>query len=146
MKNRFHGLLSISLILAASMTGMTAISRESWLLAVIYLGIIVASWMAVIGTFCVKCPCRLDSCAHVFPGKITKIFPAKKPGSYSLKDMIITALALALIFTYPQYWLWKEKNLFITFWLMIIIALAEIYLFVCRGCSNRYCPNFRDTH
>jgi len=145
MKNRFHGILSISLITVASMTGMAAIARESWLPAIICLGILIVSWMVVIGTFCVKCPCRLDSCAHVFPGIITKIFPEKKPGAYSVKDMVTTGLALIVIFTYPQYWLWKDKILFMTFWLLTITALAEINFFVCRACANRHCPNSRQT-
>jgi len=147
--SRFHGIASLLLILIATATGFIVISSTSPSLAGIYAAITLLSSGCIIYSYCLKCTCRETACGHVLPGKLTAFFPDRKSGAYTPLDFIATGVAIILIISFPQYWLWKYKPLFAVFWILIVVALADILLCVCRRCQNENCPlssggNLRD--
>jgi hypothetical protein len=141
MKGKFHGVFSLVLITVSMIVGIIALFEQSTALGGIYILIILISQPVILYAFCSKCPCREDSCRHVFPGKLTKIFPGREENAYTGWDLFWTSLALAVLFLFPQYWLWKNKILLILFWIPSVVAVLEILNFVCRGCKNFHCPN-----
>jgi hypothetical protein len=89
--------------------------------------------------FCAKCSCR-TLCGHVIPGKVAMVFIHRTPGPYTTVEIIVTGIALLLLIGLPQIWLWQYTGLFITFWVLIGIAVIQIRTVICRGCDNTYCP------
>ena len=79
-------------------------------------------------------------CSHVFPGKLTRLLPARKQGPYAIADYFWTAIGLMVLFAFPIPWLWQSKILFFGYGSLLIIGLAEILFLVCRTCSNANCP------
>jgi len=138
--NKIHGILSFILVFISIVIGMAAISFTSLVHVFIYAGVLFIAFGCVIYFYCGKCTCRLDSCGHVLPGKLTKLFPDRPSDGYSPIDFFITSIAMALIVLYPQYWLWKHKLLFFVFWILLVISVIDILLFVCKECENKKCP------
>ncbi len=138
--NLFHGVFSLVLIVISIVIGIVAISFTSVVQALIYIAITIFAFGCVVYFYCLKCPCRLDSCGHVLPGKLTSLFPKRPSDTYLALDILATVIALAIIIFFPQYWLWKYKILFLVFWLLLLIGTAEILLFVCKECKNAKCP------
>ncbi|ODS42727.1 MAG: hypothetical protein MSIBF_05370 [Candidatus Altiarchaeales archaeon IMC4] len=137
---RFHGVISLFLIFFSIIIGLLSILSDSLPTGLLYVAIILISPLIVIYSFCSKCICRLDSCAHIFPGNLSKLLPPRKQGNYTGLDILGAAIPLAVMLLFPQFWLWENKILLIIFWLLFLIALAEIKLFVCNGCKNKNCP------
>lgn len=140
MDNKFHGVFSLSLILFSIMIGLLSTLNESLMMGLLYIAIILISPPIVIYSFCSKCICRLDSCGHIFPGKLSKLFPSRKQGNYTFRDILGAAVPLTALLVFPQFWLWKNKIFLIIFWSLFLIALVEIKLFVCSRCKNDKCP------
>ncbi len=140
MKDQFHGVFSLILIIAAIVIGLFHVFGESNLMGIGYLAIVLISTAIILYAFCAKCVCRDDSCRHVFPGKLTRLFPSRQQGPYHFGDLFWTVLALAALFLFPQPWLWNDKGLLIAFWAIAIVAIIEIQFFVCTGCGNKGCP------
>ncbi len=140
MRNNFHGVFSLILILASVVIALSymLIVSLGWGLA--FLGIIILANPIVLYAYCAKCLCRDDACSHVFPGKLTRLLPSRKQGPYMLMDYFWTALSLMALFGFPLPWLWRSKVLFFGYWLLLLIGLAEILFFVCRSCRNANCP------
>ena len=139
MNNRFHGVSSLSLIFLSILIGLLAILGESFLMGLVYIAAILISIPIVIYSYCSKCICRLDSCGHIFPGKLSKWLPSRKQSNYTFWDILGVILPLIVLFVFPQFWLWKTKILLFVFWVLFIIAFAEIKLFVCKECKNEKC-------
>jgi len=141
MVSKFHGVFSLLFILASVViaAGYLLGNFTGW--GLVYLGIIVLANPIVLYSYCAKCLCREDACSHVIPGKLTRLLPARRQGSYSFWDYFATAIALVALFGFPQIWLWRSKGLLVLFWILLAIGLAEILFFVCRTCRNANCPN-----
>lgn len=142
MNSRFHGVFSLSLIFISIIIGLLSILYESLPMGLLYVAIILISPLIVIYSFCSKCICRLDSCGHILPGKFTKLLPPRKQSNYTVWDILGVVVPLTALLVFPQFWLWKTKIFLIIFWLLFLIALAEIMLFVCRECKNEICPAY----
>ena len=140
MKNNFHGVFSLVLILASVVIALSYILSVSPGWGFIYLGIIILANPIVLYAYCAKCLCRDDACSHVFPGKLTRLLPARKQGPYTIMDYFWTVLSLIALFGFPQIWLWQSTGLFFGYWLLLLLGLAEILFFVCRTCRNQNCP------
>jgi len=138
--NKLHGILSLCLIIVANIIGLASILSVNLDMGLIYLAILLISLAIITYSYCSKCPCRLESCAHVFPGKLTKFFPKRKPGSYTLLDISGVLVPMLVMTIFPQFWLWQNKIYFVLFWTLQIIAFIEIKMFVCKQCKNKYCP------
>ncbi len=140
MNRIFHGVFSLILLAIAVMVGFISILGESISMGLLYAGIMLIAPMILIYSFCSKCACRLDGCGHVLPGKLTQILPGREQGPYTFWDLFWTIVPIAALFVFPQFWLWKNKILFIIFWSLCLMGLVEILLFVCRSCMNEKCP------
>ena len=137
--NRFHGIFSVILAGIALTIGVVAITRTNIPMGVFDLILILAMFLIIIYSYCCKCPCREDRCGHVIFGKITKMLPRRNQGKYLLTDILSVAGALMIIITFPQFWLFKHRVLFISFWTLLIIAGVEIRFYVCTSCKNNQC-------
>ena len=140
MKNKFHGVFSLFLIILSIIVGLLSVLNESFVMGLWYIAIIFLSPPIILYSFCAKCICRLDSCRHIFPGRLSQLLPPRQQGHYTFWDIFWTSVALLALLLFPQYWLWKNITFFIIFWISCFIALTEILLFVCRGCKNKRCP------
>lgn len=138
IKNKTHGVLSISVFLIALLIAVYELLNVSLLIGTIYIAVILLGFTCIIYSFCAKCSCR-NNCSHIIIGPITNLLPKRKTGNYSTKDYIYTFISILSILIFPQYWLWKTPLLIIFFWLLIAFASIEINLFVCRKCNNVAC-------
>ena len=140
MKHKFHGLVSLVLILVAIIIALTFMQHHSSSLGLIYLLIIVSSIPTILFSYCAKCTCKDGACSHVVPGMLTRLLPKRKQGPYTKADFFWTAVSLTALLGFPQIWLWKSKPLFVLYWILLFIGLLEILSLVCRACSNQNCP------
>lgn len=148
MKQPFHGVFSLLIFVGAVAIALTTLWTRSFWLGLFYLAITGLSSCGILFAYCGKCCVRLDNCSHVFPGMLTRVLPQRKQGPYSFRDITATGLFLVVIVVFPQYWLLQNITAMILFWLLVIFALVEILVFVCRQCENRgclICPNKMDT-
>jgi len=139
MNRKIHGVVSIALLLIAIIFGIYVIFQNSVYLGVIYLIICVLSLLIICYSYCSKCSCRLESCGHIIPGKITLYLPKRKQGKYLISDYLGLILSLSVIILFPQYWLLKVTPILIVFWGLLILALIDISLYLCKGCKNQFC-------
>ncbi|RDU25005.1 hypothetical protein [Anaerosacchariphilus polymeriproducens] len=139
MKGKFHGVFSLLIIMFAMLIGLVSIMLHSIQIGLFYITALFLLPIVVIFSYCSKCMCRLEDCGHVFPGKITKLLPKRKVREYYLKDILGVMIPALILCGFPQYWLWKCKPLFFIFWALLLIGIAEIYLFVCKKCRNVNC-------
>ncbi len=140
IKDKIHGVVSLFLFGIALTIGFISILLNNLNIAVLYLFILFISSFIICYFYCLKCPCRLDNCGHIFPGKLTRIFKSKKSKGYTFIDYFLVGIVLLLLIGIPQYWVFQKTTLFFIFWILLLIALIEIRLFVCRRCSNVFCP------
>ena len=138
--NRFHGVLSILLMAVCLFLAFFSILSVSIFCGFIYLFISVIFFLLIIYMYCTKCPnITSNTCRHIFPGLIAKSLPAKKQSNYTYVELIITVLSFLVIVIFPQYWLWKSNILFILFWGILMLALIDVPIFICKSCLNNYC-------
>jgi len=142
MNNKFHGVFSLILIFFSIIIGLLFIMNKSLPMGLLYITIIIISQVIIVYSLCSKCICRLDSCVHIFPGKLSKFLPSRKQNNYTVLDILGAAVSFAVLIIYPQFWLWENKIFLIIFWLFLFIALIELRLFVCRNCINEKCPGY----
>jgi hypothetical protein len=139
MSAQFHGLSSIGLILLAVATAAVMAFQTSWLLGAGYMALSLLSSAAMVYAFCAKCPCQAR-CGHVLPGKLAARFTNRRPGPYTRVELAVVVVAGLLLAGWPQLWLWPHTGPFFIFWLLVVLALLQIRVYVCRACDNRYCP------
>ena len=140
MKNRCHGVFSLILFGAAAGMALVVLWMKSPAAGLIYAVLATLSVGVILYAYCAKCDIRDDACRHVIPGKITSMLPVRKPGRYTFFDYCGVVLPMVFILGFPQWWLRDHTNLWIIFWLLVVLGLVEILIFVCRGCGNRHCP------
>jgi len=139
-KSRIHGVIAILLFIGAFLTGGYAVFMYSMLFGFIYAAVIVIFFTVIPAVYCSKCPCR-GRCMHVILGPISKLLISKpNESAYTVMDVVLTLSAAAAAVIIPQPWLIKNIPLLIFYWAAVIIAAAEIFLFVCKGCGNEKCP------
>ncbi len=140
MTRKQHGVLSLIWLIIAIGIGAFSIFQSSAPLTITYLGANAVLFMVVVYSYCSKCPCRLHSCGHIMPGKLTILLPGRKEEKYNLLDFLGVTIPLLIIIIFPQFWLVKHSLFLVFFWVLIIITLIEIRLSVCKECDNNYCP------
>lgn len=137
--HNLHGITSLILFKVAVLAALVYLFFISTAAGLIYLVVVIVASLAVLYAYCAKCQARGNHCSHIFPGKATRWLPSRKQGAYSPADILVTGGSLALIVIFPQYWLWQNKAVLLTFWGLSIIAVAEILLRVCPACRNHNC-------
>jgi len=138
--NKFHGFLSLLFILTSLILATVSIVDKSFTIGAVYITIILVSFPTIVYSFCSKCPCRIDSCGHVLPGKLTLLLPSRNQNSYRSLDFIGVIAPFLLLIGIPQWWLLNNTVLLILFWILVILAVIEIRRYVCPRCTNRNCP------
>ena len=133
-----HGWISVILIGLIVTVGCIAIYRIDRLMTFAYLLFSAGGMTGVLYAFCAKCTCR-NACRHLFPGELTRFLPRHGSGPYTSADMAMTVIGFSPLL-FPQYWFFGQKALLFLFWQLTAALVAEILLFVCRGCTNRHCP------
>lgn len=139
MKRQHHGILSLILLFMAVGIGAISIVRSSRLMAITYMLISAISFVLIVYSYCSKCSCRKHTCGHVLPGIITRFLPQRIEARYTIMDYIGVALPLIVIVVFPQYWLIDNILLIVSFWSLVLVAVVDILLKVCKGCENKYC-------
>ena len=137
--SRFHGVLSLVLVAVSLLIGVYALMGESMITGIAYLAVTTVSISVILYSYCSKCQCRLNSCGHVIPGKLTRFLPDRPDSGYNIFDYMGVVFPLTVMILLPQLSLWKNKILFFFFWAFLVIALMEIFFFVCRACRNDRC-------
>lgn len=140
IKEKIHGVVSLLFFGIAVSIGFLSILLENINFASFYTFVLLSAPFAICYFYCLKCPCRISNCAHIFPGKITRLFKSKRSGKYSFIDYFITASIIFLLIGMPQYWLFQKTALFIIFWALVVIAVFEARSYVCTRCQNSFCP------
>lgn len=139
MKRQEHGILSLILFFMAVGIGAISIVQTSSLMAITYMLTSAISFVLIVYSYCSKCSCRKHTCGHVLPGIITRFLPHRIEASYTIMDYIGVALPIIVIVVFPQYWLKNNILLLVSFWSLILVAVVDILLKVCKGCENENC-------
>ncbi len=139
MDSKLHGLISLSLFFFSQIMALTAFFLESPFYGLGYAVLLPGCCLAIVFSYCAKCPVRLTSCGHVIVGKITTLLPPRKQGPYTDLDYLIVLTSLLSLILIPQFWLWEHTGLLIAFWVSLFIAGTEINQFVCPECDNTHC-------
>jgi hypothetical protein len=142
---KFHGIMSILLIIIAFILGCYQIFIASFAFGLIYIGLFLLTYFFIYTLYCSKCPADIKTCPHVFQGALKLIFPVKKEGDYTKFDYGVIILGFLAIVLFPQYWLKNNLVLLIVFWIIIVLALFQIRTFVCTGCCNKKCRLCRNS-
>ena len=143
MNRQIHGILSLLIMSAAVLTASLAIFQSSVIWTLIYLVGILLSCLVIIYSFCTKCPCRKTDCGHIIPGKLIRFFPPRPEGPYTFRDRTGVVVPLVFMIVFPQFWLLMHPVYFSLFAALWLIAAADIRFFVCKGCTNCFCPFFQ---
>jgi hypothetical protein len=142
-KNNIHGIISLILFFITLGIGVASIVIYSVFIGFISFFTILIALIMVSILYFSKCKCR-DNCNHVIIGKISVLLSKYKPGNYKSNDLvfgIIIPMFIAIALT--QYWLLKTPMLFIFYWVVFVLAIVEIYFFVCNNCLNKKCSMCR---
>ena len=134
-----HGWMSLMLMALIVAVGSLAIYRVNRLMPIAYLVAVAGGMTGVVYAFCSKCSCK-DVCRHVLLGEFTRIFPRRDVAPYTIADVAVTVIGFSPMFLFPQYWLFSRKPLLLLFWQLTAALVAEIVIFICRGCGNTHCP------
>ncbi|MBN1185230.1 MAG: hypothetical protein JXB49_23295 [Bacteroidales bacterium] len=145
MKKLPHGLISLTLAFLSISGGFYAIFIVNNLLAILYSIIMLLGFMVIIYSYCTKCPGRF-TCGHIILGKLAALFPKRDEEAYSKWDYLGVIISFLLIIAIPQFYLWKIKWLFISFWTLLILAVMEINKHVCTKCLNNNCALCKNKH
>jgi hypothetical protein len=143
IKGKLHGVVSLGLLGIAIIIGFLGILVENVEMASLYLIFVFISPFPVCYFFCLKCPVRSINCAHVFPGKLTKIFKPKGSRKYTFTDYFITFFVLIILIALPQFWLFQRPLMLTSFWILTLFAGFEAKFFVCVSCQNVNCPLYK---
>jgi hypothetical protein len=143
MDRQIHGILSLLILAAAVLTATLAIVQSSVMWAVLYVIGILLSGLVVIYSICTKCPCRSTDCGHIIPGKLTRFFPPREEEPYTFRDKTGIVVPIVFMIVFPQYWLLSLPVYSVLFAVFCLVAAADIQFFVCKGCTNKFCPFFQ---
>jgi hypothetical protein len=140
LRRQTRGVVSLGLAAIALAAAAQSMFQQSLVLGMMYMFLAGISVPVILYAFCAKCPDR-ENCGHVVPGPVAaKAFRNRKSGHYTARDLSLTVAALAVLFVFPQIWLWRHPLAFGTFWILMAVAAVDIRAAVCRDCGNVYCP------
>ena len=132
MRTGFYGFM---------ITGIYAISLESVLWTLIYLGFVIFGIEFGLSYFlCSHCPYpyKYSDCLFAPSWVFTKQYTFR-PGPMSMLDKTLFIGSMAGFVIIPQYWLLKNCTILIIFWIFCLPTIASLPLFWCKRCRNTYC-------
>lgn len=121
--------------------GAYVILSANILLGIIYIVLGILGLVVVTRALCTRCPYpyQYSDCLF-FPFKWIKKLYKFRPSPPNFWDKLAIIVGMGIIFLIPQYWLFKNKILFIIFWIVAIILLLRISVYLCKHCRNFNCP------
>ena len=135
----FHGIKSAVMYFMAFGIGIASVIKYSVVMGIISFILVVLALVCVSLVYCSKCNCRTN-CNHWILGKMSVLLSRQREGTYTSYEIIFgLVVPLVIAIAFPQYWLIKNNVLFFIYWGLMIIAGLEVYLFVCKQCSNKKC-------
>jgi hypothetical protein len=134
-----HGLVSLALLLGGLVVGLVAAFLRSFAAGAVLAATTAVALVTVVYAYCGKCACRDHACGHVVPGRVAALLPSRRSGDYTRGDHLAVVVSFAALIGLPQLWLWRIPALGISFWVLLMSAVAEIRRFVCPGCENDLC-------
>lgn len=141
MKLNFHGIFSLFLASIAITISIYVLINHSLLLGLCYSFFCLLCLGIILRVFCAKCPGR-ETCGHLIPGIIvSKLFPGVTSKPFTNKELLLLSFIIILIVGIPQYWLFRQMEFLITYWLILLSAGIEIKFTVCTKCKNEFCPS-----
>lgn len=143
MNRQTNGMIAFLLLSAAVLTAAYAILQTSVLWTLLYIVGILLSVLVIVYSFCTKCPSRTKDCSHVILGFLSRFFPHRAEGPYTLGDKAGVVVPVVFMIVFPQYWLLSQPAYFVVFAAFCLGAATVIQFFVCKGCRNCYCPFFQ---
>lgn len=138
MAKQTFGFIGLLMLIAAVLVGTFGIFPSSILAAGAYIVGSIAVFLVFVYAYCAKCPAR-DNCTHVIQGMLTRCMPGRRPGAYTLGDLLGLVVFFGFIALFPQYWLIKNPTLMLLFWALFLGNLAITYFMCCKGCGNKNC-------
>jgi hypothetical protein len=120
--------------------GVSVVLYDNVTWGVAYIVIITLSFVTIAYSRCAKCVCRLESCTHIWLGRLAELLPRREPGEYTSLDGVGAVLYLVGLHAPPQYWLWQHKALFALFWALSLGVFVALNFSVCQTCKNQHCP------
>lgn len=138
-QRRLHGLLSIVLLDTANLVALIAMFISSPTQGLIFLFCYLGGSAVIVYSYCSKCPCRDQACAHVVPGMLASLLPRRRPGKYTGADLLGVALPVTVLLIFPQSALMSFGWPFYLYWGLISAGILDIVMFVCPGCGNKRC-------
>ncbi|MCX7711129.1 MAG: hypothetical protein N2484_14930 [Clostridia bacterium] len=146
MNYKAPGVLSLILAFAAIGIAVYQLFAVSIIMGLAYTICTPIAFLNVLYHYCRKCPHVTDeTCRHVIFGWIvSKLFKPSTPSKYSTGEILLALSPLAVFFAFPQYWLLRQINLFIAFWVLMLLAIIVVRTGVCKECKNincKFCQN-----
>jgi len=141
MNYKFPGLLSIILLFTAAGIANYQLYTQSFMLGAAFTVCFPLSLLNMLYHYCRKCPhVTRKTCRHVIFGwLVQKLFKPLKPSKYNVRDITLASLPTAIVMLISQYWLFKNKYLFIAFCVIMLIAVIIVRISLCKSCENTYC-------
>jgi len=141
MNYKIPGLASIGLAFLAIGIADYQLFKYSTIFGVIYIVGMLPVFLNTLYQYCRKCPHVGNStCRHVIFGKLIKrLFGLLEPSPYETKAMLSVLISNSLFFIFPQYWLFQNTFLVVTFWVIMSLSVVIIRKSVCPSCLNNNC-------
>jgi hypothetical protein len=140
MNYKAWGFITILMHFAGLAIGFAAILPHSPAHAAIYLILVAVTTLALVYSFCSKCPCHERQCSHVVLGPIARILPGRRICKYTSADYWGLGVSFFVPAIYQSHWLWKHDVLPLVFYPLFAATIALILLKVCPECKNVNCP------
>lgn len=140
-----HDIWSISLVSGAILLGLIMTLMSSLLGGVLYLSVIIVSFYLILMNYCRKCPHSMNnSCKHIVPGRLAKKLPYKKTAKYTIVELIIVIISIAVVFLLPIIYIYDTRVIMFFYFLLWGSGIFMLRKRVCISCLNRrcaLCPN-----
>jgi len=121
--------------------GLYGVFVESWAWGLVYVAFLVLTVPVMLNLHCCRCPYpyEYETCIAMPDGLMRRLVRRKDGalGGWRLA-LFITLLAIALLF--PQYWLWRNRSLFIAYWVLCAPTCVYFPFCLCRRCRYSNCP------
>jgi hypothetical protein len=124
--------------------GVYSIAAESIMWALVYVVLLILSFVLIGLSYCAKCSACQKTCAHPQIGILRKILPNRDTSQYKLKDYMGLVPYVIVAVLLPQYWLWSNKWLLTIYWAQLAIVFLGIVGILCKRCENRFCKMNRN--
>ena len=123
--NKIHTYIFLITFIIIIILGIYIVFLNSIITGIIYSIFIILSSFFLAYTGCTQCVFNKKSCRHIIPGILTRILPKKERIKYTKKNTIAVYITFLILIMIPQIHLWNNKELFVLYWIFVIINIIE---------------------